>query len=331
MTKEQSNKIKNMSIVCALLVVVIHCRPKFTEGTSAWWVKQMLENGITQIAVPFFFIVSGYFLARGLTKDGYKEQVCKRVRTLLVPYFFWNAFQWLVPQTLANCKKILSGESLFYHQYSLMDWGIWPFDTPGLSPLWYVRALFLLVLISPLLLRFLQTCRIWALVILFMVYGIVCPWSEIIWNKIVFDLTNCGIVPVRGIFYFALGIAINIGIVEDVKLNPWVSVAIGLVLFVLRAYLGFYYFGFFAVPFALYGMWQLIPSVELPNWLVGYSFSIYVIHKLIMWPFFIVVNPSASVLAYIVSALAVFILSLIIANLMHKFLPKFSKFVFGGR
>ena len=60
------NKLRNMSIVCAAMVVVIHCRPAFEVGSVGWWVKQMLEAGVCHVAVPFFFVVSGYFLSRKL-------------------------------------------------------------------------------------------------------------------------------------------------------------------------------------------------------------------------------------------------------------------------
>ena len=57
-----SNKFRNMSILCALFVVIIHLRPQFAEGTVGWWVREILENGVCESAVPFFFLTSGFFI-----------------------------------------------------------------------------------------------------------------------------------------------------------------------------------------------------------------------------------------------------------------------------
>ena len=70
LTEKSSNKIRNTGILCAFLVVIIHCRPNFEAGTIGWWVKEFLENGFTHIAVPFFFAVSGFFLAKELDDGG---------------------------------------------------------------------------------------------------------------------------------------------------------------------------------------------------------------------------------------------------------------------
>lgn len=66
LTEVESRKIRNMGILCAFLVVIIHVRPMFATGTIGWWVREIAEEGICQIAVPFFFIVSGFFLGKEL-------------------------------------------------------------------------------------------------------------------------------------------------------------------------------------------------------------------------------------------------------------------------
>ena len=83
-SEELSCKFKNMAIVCAILVVFIHIPLGRLESGSVLWVFDMLVRwGIAQIAVPFFFVASGYFLAGHIGEDGWwKREILKRIRAL---------------------------------------------------------------------------------------------------------------------------------------------------------------------------------------------------------------------------------------------------------
>ena len=81
-----SNKIANMGFVCACLVVLIHS-PMFG---NVGFVTYLLKNFLVRIAVPAFFMISGFLLARHCGEEGwYCREVCKRVKTLLVPLWCW--------------------------------------------------------------------------------------------------------------------------------------------------------------------------------------------------------------------------------------------------
>lgn len=140
MTQMASNKFRNMSVLCALFVVIIHCRPEFEHGCLAWYVKEVLENGICEMAVPFFFLASGFFIAPKIAAGLYKAEVAKRIRTLLVPYVFWLLMYLMLAMALSRHLSLPTPGQL----------GFDPFDCPALSPLWYVRSLFCLVLLSPI-------------------------------------------------------------------------------------------------------------------------------------------------------------------------------------
>lgn len=205
-TKEISNRFANMAIVCAFLVVIIHCRPVFEQGTVAWWMKQMLENGVCLMAVPFFFLASGFFLAGHLGEQGwYKSALMTRIRTLLVPYLIWC--------TLFVIFLLCRGESgdLLTLKGFCRAYGANPLWFPCLSPLWYVRGLFVLVLLSPLLKRVVSLG--WpALLCLFVVYGLICPGPS--GEGWLYELTRCGVLPLAGVFYFTLGMAIRGGVIS---------------------------------------------------------------------------------------------------------------------
>ena len=89
-----NHKVSNASFFAALMVVAIHTsgREPWTieNGTALWWLEAIGHCGVFGIAVPFFFICSGYFLARHMEECGWWRRECiKRARTLLAPYVFW--------------------------------------------------------------------------------------------------------------------------------------------------------------------------------------------------------------------------------------------------
>lgn len=86
-SQELSDKIANMSFVCACLVVMIHT--PFSVGTIDQFVKYWIGGGVASAAVPIFFIISGFFLGQHINEDGwYGRAVKKRIRTLVIPFLF---------------------------------------------------------------------------------------------------------------------------------------------------------------------------------------------------------------------------------------------------
>jgi hypothetical protein len=104
--------------------------------------------------VPFFLVVAGYLFHHSYARSGnMTNTVVKRVRNLIPPYFFWNivAMLLIIISRKYGCSnsdnpafnpneivKMISGVGL----------------TPANTPLWFVRDLILLFLVSPLLMRF---------------------------------------------------------------------------------------------------------------------------------------------------------------------------------
>ncbi len=78
-----------MKFICAIFIVGIHSGIVSNENSSIQW---YIENIIFRIAVPFFFIASGFLFGKKYLKDKnrLKENSIKQVKRLLIPFIFWS-------------------------------------------------------------------------------------------------------------------------------------------------------------------------------------------------------------------------------------------------
>lgn len=334
LTKGLSNKFANMAILCAFLVVLIHARPQVAHGSFMWWTRQLLENGVCLMAVPFFFFASGFFLAGHIgEKAWFRRELGKRAKTLLVPFAIWVSLYLAVSMLLNGLSE---GVTL---KWVARSFGLNPRWYPSLSPLWFVRALFVLICFSPVLWWLVNRFRTGWLALLFLAYGIVCPGPKSIgWPEWVWELSRIGIFSMAGIFYFSLGMACRHGVVcfRFSSFTACLCLMAGLAFVVLQAVLNYncignlsMYAGWIAIPFLLVGCMGLMPDAKWPTWLTANAFSVYLIHKF-YYLFDLKVFGIRGEL-YLLSVASVFVLSLMTAIALRKLLPRFSALAFGGR
>lgn len=127
-------------------------------------------------AVPLFFFISGYLYFRGgnegFSVNQYITKTRNRIKSLLVPYLLWNTL-FLVAFYVAESifPSMTSGSHKTIAEYGLSDYlmAYWnaregfPID----GPLWFVRNLMILSILSPMAYWFLKY-RILGLVIIIM-------------------------------------------------------------------------------------------------------------------------------------------------------------------
>ncbi len=111
-------------------------------------IRILFSKVISHIAVPCFFLISGYLFFYNVcdfNKQIYVSKLKKRVKTLLVPYLLWN----IIAIIIDFCN--------YYGNHNLTDSinhtinNLWYFFTNPLDyPLWYVRNLMILSVVSPL-------------------------------------------------------------------------------------------------------------------------------------------------------------------------------------
>ena len=150
--KQLSNKIASMGFVCACLVVLMHSPASDGYCLAVYLLKDILS----MIAVPVFFIISGFLLARHCREDGwYKREVIKRIRTLLVP--LWSlCILWLpIKYGIHHFGVLYCGADDSAGVMRLTWWNVLdiPWGHAVVVGMWYVKALFLMVVLSPFLFR----------------------------------------------------------------------------------------------------------------------------------------------------------------------------------
>lgn len=143
-TKLDSSVISALRFPLIIGVVCIHSR--YGEGNL-----QNLLGGICgKLSVPIFLIISGYLFFREGDKEFTKElwisKLKRRISSLLVPYLLWNFIGYII-----YAIKVGFSFEDFFHSF-------WVIDIPGRSgsspidgPLWYVRNLMIMVVISPII------------------------------------------------------------------------------------------------------------------------------------------------------------------------------------
>jgi len=340
-----SRKIANMGLVCALLVVVIHLEnvPQ-AVGSWAWGVHYLVRYILAVAAVPFFFLVSGYFLAARADQPGWWcKALVKRLRTLGVPYLVWCLVPivlftlcWPGYESGGECWRILPKASAIRAAFGLNI-----FTAPEANrPLWYVRALMMLVLVSPLLVALVRKGRQWMLLALLALYWSVNTWSlgaPAWWVSVRWRLVWIFGFSLEGLFYFCVGIflafnPLRLGERKSLALGL-VGLAVGLVGMVLEMK-GVYAYGYpilASIPLLMLLLWRLMPSAKWPAALVGSSFAVYVVHPIVIRA----LNASGCLPStswrFVVELAIAAPVAFLIAIGLHKVLPRVAAFAFGGR
>lgn len=129
------------------------------QGTSLVgdFLRNLVSQGFAQIAVPLFFLMSGFLFFRNFTwsTNGYLEKIRSRIHTLLVPFVFWNIAALIlvaIAQALPETATYFSGKNNPIASYNGLDYLSAIFGI-GRMPIsyqfWFLRDLMLLALATP--------------------------------------------------------------------------------------------------------------------------------------------------------------------------------------
>jgi len=172
---EVSSRIEILRFPLIVGVVFIHtfsstaglAHGRVGAGNSATWqefVPFFISNGLARIAVPLFFMISGYLFFQGeWSREKYMSKLKRRVHTLLIPYLFWNvatlaffAVAQSIPQTSIYFSNIVWPP---IRAFALFDYVNALFGITVIYPIafqfWFIRSLMVLVICAPVIHYFL--------------------------------------------------------------------------------------------------------------------------------------------------------------------------------
>lgn len=343
-----SQKIKVLSFVAIMMVLCIHA--VFTEAKDfpvATYVQEFCAfSGLSFVANPLFYCISGFLFYLGANKisDCYPK-IAKRAKTLLVPYLMWNiifvlwyVFLGVIPGVSSYINSDVTGDIMnhgpLHGLYAL-------FVAPAGFQLWYVRDLIIYVMLSPLIFIIIKKLKIVGLVLIFVAgtLGLLYLPSEIkIW----------------GAFFFTLGgyIALFSSLDELKKIiKPSVAKAC-LFIYLLNAVLrpsglilltGTDMVVELCGLIAVWGGYDILMKTEESKMvktlakLGGYSFFIYLFHE----PTFNIIkklglkvvgcSESALIVMFLLCPFIMATVSITVAILLQKIIPKVYSILVGGR
>lgn len=151
------------------LIIMLHCYSvQRLEGSHETYFKVLYPfyNWLGETGVPEFFFISGYLFF--LSKKTYNQKLETRINTLLIPYLIWNTIilALYVVAIVVGYPQDINGRNLIdynFIDYLRLFWDRGSFDNgnfvPLLCPLWYIRNLIIMSIISPLLFYVLRYVR----------------------------------------------------------------------------------------------------------------------------------------------------------------------------
>lgn len=172
MTRYLSNKLRVVSFVQICMVVLLHAQIfQLSPHGISEFVQHLITGRITRIAVPFFFVISGFLFAYTIDErqktESIKRKITKRVRTLLIPYIVWSITCLLLVCILQFLWPSITGTSKLIVNYNFNDYIKEIIISPSIAyQLWFIRDLFIVSFFAPVLIFLIKYLRGFLIILL---------------------------------------------------------------------------------------------------------------------------------------------------------------------
>lgn len=151
------NKVTWFSFVFSLLVIWVHSYNaelylgKSPEMEIVYRLEHRIGDGLGQIAVPGFFMISGYLFYRDFTWSRLGEKWSRRIRSVLIPYILWNFLYYMgyvIGSRLPWMTEVVGKGVIPFDLFTAVDAVI---NYTYNYVFWYLFQLILLILLAPVL------------------------------------------------------------------------------------------------------------------------------------------------------------------------------------
>ena len=311
------------------------------------------------VCVPIFYWISGllFFHNMEFSWKGYWEKLRRRGRTLLIPYILWNiiAILWtakiflpFLSSFFTNAGHIELNLTWQGFLYTFLDNSKGLFLTPETippkfmlpidGPLWYIRVLMQLVILSPVIYWLVKKLKIWLVLALGVTTLFFCP-------------PDFGGMPFWTIFYFCWGAYYSIhkrdviAIMRKYWFMPLVYFVVTIIDLTTYGLPINYYTGNLVVvvgiPALIVGTSYLLEKgyVKVNTTLANSSFFVFALHTMIMYDmakilvlaFHIPNNPYVLLVFYFAMPLITAFVCVAIYLALRRWMPSFCGLLTGGR
>lgn len=183
MNKYLSDKLKAISFILMIMVVIIHSynlEINFSSHSGIIkrgynsFIQDIISKGLTRVAVPLFFLISGYlfFLTiKNGTINDFLSKYKKRCKTLVLPYLLWSIFGvliYLILQSIPFSKPFFTKELIYQYSTNQLLYRI--FIDPIPYQLWFMRDLIVLIILSPILYFFVKQFKFYIISLFFITW-----------------------------------------------------------------------------------------------------------------------------------------------------------------
>ncbi len=327
-------KISTISYVLAIFIVVMHVSlrlQRFLINLEDVGNLEILTNcsmAVFSFAVPMYFLISGFLFFNNYTKEKAKEKVASRIFSLGIPFVIWNIFCYLIRVSMSYIPVL----NLEEPTENIIE-AIWQ---SSYSPLWFLRSLGVMIVISPILYYLIKN----------KIIGMVFMIALTILSLVGFDIPLISLyyLPIfifggyMALHYKALALCTN----RESKYKV-LFLAFFVILVLVACFVDFGKYQIvlhiyrFAMPIVF---WVVADSFfdfqKSSKWYVRYDFLIYCTHTIIL-DFFtelLLVLPVNSYGLYFLQIFLPIILVLFITTwgyFWNKYSPRSLRFAIGGR
>lgn len=347
MNLKNFDRINCLRFPLVFLVLFLHAFPHIDttqlSNMELFLVRDFVTNGISRLAVPIFFCMSGFLFFKGCNYniDLYKSKIFSRLKSVFLPFFIWNLIVFsifYIVYAMPGLGSYSSGLNNFT-ELSVTDalkklFGIG--QKPASYQLWFLRDLIYFFLFSPVIYLMVSNRFSFLLV------------SSILLYIYIYSLFSNDYFSFTALFYFFVGSGLSyfdkgLFIFDSYRK---ILLFVFFVLFYISSSLGNYDFSSPLLRFTiLVGVFTTFSftSIEGPgakivsycSSLSIYSFWLFIIHEPLLTILFKVstflTDERMGFYAYFFVPTFVFILSMVTYKILGQYAPLILKVLNGGR